>query len=648
MGNSVSRQSYGGPQVSYSGFVSDVQFGTTPEHVNFSRITRLILDICNDAMRKLIQSKIGKGELLLTRKIDSCKQDIQGHLNASQTKIIFPQNNGLVKYDLLDITLMYTIVRNIFHEEIEPNSKSNRRWGKTTYANDTSLLAAIETIRLRRNDFFAHATSAKLKDSDFNKIWNDLETSVIKLSDYIDSSVSSVNYREAMRNLKTSSINPEIEQLSKKLLELECKCYRVDGKEKAGSTSEFEDLLNIRRRYYDFRPSLQDSDVNIVQTEAFLAHKFFVETRMFQTAEQFLEKHKIIILVGKEGSGKTEMAVHLMFKYYERPDFVVRKLISDPREYLQRFNIKENTLIFIDDVFEHCEGVLSEWWKTFNFVQEMVRPDTQKNKQCKVHTIFTTRPQKMNDAICKKKYKHPFLDRYSLDIDLKEPLNDFEKKTILLRKIEYASVVQQLDKISFTDQELEDILKSSSPIGFPLCAKLYACDKNYRKDGVSFFSNPQKYVLSVVKSIMKSDSRRKTEVLFVLILIHQIQNKPLHYRQAETSWEILCELQCTDILKLKEHDVKDLEDVVQDHRDYVKESDEHELQFIHPSVLEAVKQYFFETYRVKALEILPLPILFQNMQKEHGDSLEDEETLVNFICRLEREIVRVRRKENKK
>lgn len=183
-------------------------------------------------MRNLIQSIIGKGDLLLTRKIVSCKQCIQGELNASQRRIIFPQNNGLVRYDLLDITLMYKIVRNIFHEEIEPNSVSSGRWGKTTYANDTSLLAAIETIRLRRNDFYAHATSAAMKDSDFHKIWDDLEKSVTKISENIDSSVSSVCYQEEMKNLKTSSLNPEIEQLSRKLLELEYKCYRVDGKEK--------------------------------------------------------------------------------------------------------------------------------------------------------------------------------------------------------------------------------------------------------------------------------------------------------------------------------------------------------------------------------------------------------------------------------
>lgn len=50
---------------------------------------------------------------------------------------------------------------------------------------------------------------------------------------------------------------------------------------------------------------------------------------------------------------------------------------------------------------------------------------------------------------------------------------------------------------------------------------------------------------------------------------------------------------------------------------FVRESPRHVFHFIHQSVQEAVQNYFVETYTIKAIEILPLHVLFPKMQRDY-------------------------------
>ena len=206
-------------------------YETTWETVNFFIIARLILDVCNDAMRDLMRSKIPGGEQALTERIARSKSDLTScKLSKEQKQTIF---SSTVKYKSLDFTLMYTLVRNVFHEEIEPNSQKNCRWGKIpmAYVGDKSLLAAIETIRGCRNMFFAHATSSNVSRMTFNGIWTNVEGAVDTIDNNIDTSVTTVCYKEQMKILKTSPTDPnhrkrlqenfEVEKKMNYILEME-------------------------------------------------------------------------------------------------------------------------------------------------------------------------------------------------------------------------------------------------------------------------------------------------------------------------------------------------------------------------------------------------------------------------------------------
>lgn len=160
-------------------------------------------------MRDLLQCKISGGELILTQTLAINRKKIEHRLSDIQKKILFPPKNGLVKYTKLDFTLMYSIVRNVCPDKIETNKKKKYKWGEKPVPGDTSLFAAIERIRACRNEFFAHATEAKICDSEFKDLWASLELALFKIDENLDTSVVSTSYKKEMKEIRKMQIDPE-------------------------------------------------------------------------------------------------------------------------------------------------------------------------------------------------------------------------------------------------------------------------------------------------------------------------------------------------------------------------------------------------------------------------------------------------------
>lgn len=349
-------------------------------------------------------------------------------------------------------------------------------------------------------------------------------------------------------------------------------------------------------------------------------NEFYVETQIYQKVRKLLEDYKCVILVGKEGTGKTSMAVRLMFSYIQRDDFFVRKL-SCPEDFSRVVDPNENHLIYIDNVFECSEHALPELKKSFDFIQEFLPSSADVNKRaaCKVHIVMTSRPHTLKVAVNKLKISPYLLNKCIIDLDSNDwELGEDDKKEIMRKRMEFAFNEHTFKKEVFSPTQWSHIVQASSPFGFPLCAQLFAFDLECRKLGTDFFSNPHSFMLSRVKDIIKRDSTKKTEVLFLLILINHIQNKLLNITENEKCWKVLCDLQLTTQLGLAKTHVDNLYALASNHLEVlVRESPGPVLQFKHHSVQEAVQNYFFEKYTIKAIEILPLHVLFRKMHRDY-------------------------------
>lgn len=176
--------------------------------------------MCNDAIRDLLRCKISANEQIFTKTLETNKITIENRLYDTQKKILFPPNNGLVSFESLDFTLMYCILRNVCPEKIEPNTMNKQKWGENPTRGDKSLLAAIETIRECRNELFAHATKAKIQDSEFKDILTKIKVALDTIDQTLSLSRES-SYTMKLENLQNMSLDPESEKVMKNRTEKE-------------------------------------------------------------------------------------------------------------------------------------------------------------------------------------------------------------------------------------------------------------------------------------------------------------------------------------------------------------------------------------------------------------------------------------------
>lgn len=118
-------------------------------------------------------------------------------LNQSQLNLCFLQPSAKPDYSKFDVTLLYTLIRNLC-----PSLKPTKGWG--TQPDDTDIKTGddIERLRLFRNNYYAHADSAAISDTDFKDIWKKLKSIINRMQ---SNSGCSVNYEQEL--LKIARVN---------------------------------------------------------------------------------------------------------------------------------------------------------------------------------------------------------------------------------------------------------------------------------------------------------------------------------------------------------------------------------------------------------------------------------------------------------
>ena len=144
---------------------------------NFMRLCQLIVTICTDVLRCVLDKYIPQSNLQSTLNIH--KALLTGcHLSKQQKAILFPRGPTptLVSSKDFDISLLYTLLRNVAGIPSHGNG-----WGYNPTTGDTSLSACIETIRITRNNLNGHNLTGKICDSDFNDVWSTLKLAVTEI-----------------------------------------------------------------------------------------------------------------------------------------------------------------------------------------------------------------------------------------------------------------------------------------------------------------------------------------------------------------------------------------------------------------------------------------------------------------------------------
>lgn len=168
---------------------------------NFECVTVASVDFIKLPLRDILESLIQPVDLF--KGINSCSALLSGKfkLRQDQLKLCFIQPPAEPDYSKLDVTLLYTLIRNLC-----PSLKPTKGWGKDPDDADIQIGDDIERLRLFRNNYHVHADSAAISDAAFKDIWKNLKSVVHRLQKYMYNSGRNVNYEQELIKIESSKI----------------------------------------------------------------------------------------------------------------------------------------------------------------------------------------------------------------------------------------------------------------------------------------------------------------------------------------------------------------------------------------------------------------------------------------------------------
>lgn len=138
---------------------------------NFQCVTVASVDFIKLPLIDILTSHIRPVNLY--HKIKSCSNL---KLCSKQLKICLIPPPGVPDYNTFDVTLLYTLIRNLCSLP-----SPGQGWGKEPNRTDTQISDDIERLRLFRNNFYAHAESAAISDAVFEDMWSKLKLVVKRI-----------------------------------------------------------------------------------------------------------------------------------------------------------------------------------------------------------------------------------------------------------------------------------------------------------------------------------------------------------------------------------------------------------------------------------------------------------------------------------
>lgn len=178
---------------------------------NFECVTIASVDFIKLPLKDILESRIQPVDLF--KEINSCPALLshKHKLRQDQLKLCFLQPPAEPDYRKFDVTLLYTLIRNLC-----PSLKPTKGWGTQPDDADIQIGDDIERLRLFRNNYYGHASSAAISDFDFAKIWKDLKSLINRIQSTMK---CSVDYEEELNKIERAKFTRDQLENCKLLLE---------------------------------------------------------------------------------------------------------------------------------------------------------------------------------------------------------------------------------------------------------------------------------------------------------------------------------------------------------------------------------------------------------------------------------------------
>lgn len=141
-------------------------------------------------------------------------------LHKHQLTICFFPLPLLPDYSKFDVTLLYTLIRNLC-SSLAPT----RGWGIEPNVMDINIGDDIERLRLFRNNCYGHANSAEIPENDFRKMLSNLKTVIQRIYTFTKK-WSNYNYMEELSKIENLKFGYEDRNMYKSSLEVALCLYK--------------------------------------------------------------------------------------------------------------------------------------------------------------------------------------------------------------------------------------------------------------------------------------------------------------------------------------------------------------------------------------------------------------------------------------
>lgn len=204
---------------------------------NFQCVTVASVDLITPVFRNILDSQIKPVDLY--GKIKPCLKNL--NLRKEQQAICFIPPPGVPDYNKFDVTLLYTLIRNLGNLPCPAQGWGNPKGPKAT---DIQISDDIERLRLFRNNYYAHANSAQISDNVFKDIWGNLRSAISRIQ-----SGYNVDYKDELIRIEQSKYQiSDCHECMKILDALAGKQNKIDSRDKCYIFNKL--YLTLYRRYF--------------------------------------------------------------------------------------------------------------------------------------------------------------------------------------------------------------------------------------------------------------------------------------------------------------------------------------------------------------------------------------------------------------
>ena len=188
-------------------------FASTKETTNYVRLCRLLVDVGYQALRDrfdIIHPATDLHEVLIHPPAHPTLQSLRKKkiLTPTQWRKLYPTIPSSVSSGNFDTTLLMLLLKNVCG--LRPPA-STGSWDALPPASDVSTEANIVRIIYYRDNVYEHACKASVDDQTFNSYWEDICNALVGLG-------AGARYGAAINQLKTESMDPDMEEHYKELL----------------------------------------------------------------------------------------------------------------------------------------------------------------------------------------------------------------------------------------------------------------------------------------------------------------------------------------------------------------------------------------------------------------------------------------------